>query len=58
MKSNLSRDTKVAFLKKKSSVEIAAVAADPWRVWLFFVCGRADGDGAAVPVSGVCASAA
>ena len=38
-------------LKKKGSVEVAAAAADPWRAL------EAD-DGAAVPVSGVCASAA
>lgn len=39
--------------QKKSSVKIAAAAAaaDPWR-------GLGAGDGAAVPVSGVCASAA
>lgn len=42
---------KVLLLKKKGSVEVAAAAADPWRAL------GAD-DGAAVPVSGVCASAA
>lgn len=50
---NSSRHTRKVTFFKKSSVEIvaAAAAADPWR-------GLGANDGAAVPVSGGCASAA
>ncbi len=52
-KEKLSRHSKSFVFQKESGVEIAAAAAaaDPWR-------GLGADDGAAVPVSGVCASAA